>query len=115
MKMHSIQPAPRLAASVYLTASILAQVTALSQADDPKPALWLHPACKKMPTTNLGPFVRLKDGAILTIDKSDALVSRDEGQTWQSFPMFADPAAYKISDERAVLCSREGTVVVAFQ
>jgi photosystem II stability/assembly factor-like uncharacterized protein len=80
-----------------------------------KPAdLWVLPGCKPMPTKHQGPFVRLKDGGILTVDATDALVSRDEGQTWQAYPMFADPQAFKVSSERAVLCTREGHVVVAF-
>ena len=76
--------------------------------------LWIHGRAEEMPGLPMGPFVRLKDGGILTVDSTTALVSRDEGKTWKSSPLFADPARYAVRPERALLCTRSGSVIVAF-
>ncbi len=90
-----------------LTLALLAAV------QESKPAL--DPRVGSMPTERMGPFVRLKDGAILTIDGTAAFVSRDEGRTWSApIPMFSGDPGVEISNERALMRTREGTVVAAF-
>ncbi|HEX7008960.1 MAG TPA: exo-alpha-sialidase [Phycisphaeraceae bacterium] len=67
-----------------------------------------------MPGLKMGPFIRLRSGEILTVENTNCLVSNDEGKTWQAYPMFVDPSAFKISNERAILQTKEGVVIVAF-
>ena len=61
-----------------------------------------------------GPFVRLGDGRLLTVNESNCLTSSDEGATWQAKAIFPDAAKFKISQERVILRTREGVVIVAF-
>ncbi len=69
---------------------------------------------KDMPHLKMGPFVRLRDGAILTVEGTDALISNDEGETWERHPIFSEPGKFIISNERAIYRTREGHVIVAF-
>jgi hypothetical protein len=74
-----------------------------------------EPRVRPMPTDRLGPFVRLADGGILTVDGGAALVSKDEGATWSDpAPMFPPDKEALISRERAILRTKGGTVLVAF-
>jgi Neuraminidase (sialidase) len=66
----------------------------------------------------LGPFANLPNGDLVTVEDADnaqhALISSDDGKTWEKFPIFADPDKFRISYERALTCTREGTVIVSF-
>jgi hypothetical protein len=74
----------------------------------------LDPRAKPLPTDKLGPFVRLKDGGVLCVEKDAAFVSRDGGKTWgDPLPMFPK-GGVTVSNERAALVTKDGTVVVAF-
>lgn len=62
----------------------------------------------------MGPFVKLEDGDILTVDGTDCVISGDEGKTWQRYPVFEKPENFLISDERAILKTSNGVIVLAF-
>jgi hypothetical protein len=76
--------------------------------------LWLHPKCEALPTSYQGPFVRLPDGGILAIDDSQAVISGDEGKSWKSYRIFKPEHDIVISNERAIVCTTDGTVIVGF-
>ncbi len=76
--------------------------------------LWLHPKCKPLPTQRQGPFVRLPDGGILGVDVTQAVISRDEGKTWETHPIFKPGQDFVVSRERAIVCTKKGTVIVGF-
>lgn len=76
---------------------------------------WLAPGVEELPGLPMGPFVRLGDKSILTVDTaSGAMQSRDEGKTWQSRPIFPDTDKYSISQERALFRTAGGVVILAF-
>lgn len=79
-------------------------------ADSPK----LHPKAAALPFTHQGPFVTTADGGVLCIDAKSALRSADEGRTWSSTPLFAEPAKFNVSNERALLRTREGVIISAW-
>jgi sialidase-1 len=81
----------------------------------PSAGIWLHPRATDMPGQRMGPFVRLGDGAILTIDGTEAFWSRDEGKTWsERRPIFDGSGRFEIRPERALIRTRAGTVILAF-
>lgn len=83
----------------------------------PKPLVQnivLDPRGKAMPGLPLGPFVRLSDGAIMGVDGKDALISRDEGKTWQRQPIFTQDQKFTIRPERALLRTRNGVIILVF-
>src|SRR5688500_15360240 len=74
-------------------------------------SLWIDPRCQPLPTDKLGPFAHLKDGSVLAIDRTAAFVSRDGGKTWSPpQPLFPAGTKIKVSDERALLRTRAGTL-----
>lgn len=61
-----------------------------------------------------GPFVRLADGSLLTVDLDHSvLVADPEGKTWTARP-FLDPATFKLRPERALIRTKQGVLVLAF-
>ncbi|MCX7887457.1 MAG: exo-alpha-sialidase, partial [Verrucomicrobiae bacterium] len=76
--------------------------------------LLLHPRCEPLPFMHLGPFVTRCDGAVLTADDDCVWFSRDDGCSWQRARLFAEPAKYLCRGERALLLTRDGTLVLAF-
>ena len=79
-------------------------------ADDPQ----LHPGAVLLSFTHQGPFVPTAEGGVLCMDAKTVLRSTDEGQTWTSSPLFADPGKFNVSNERALLRTREGVIISAW-
>ena len=74
----------------------------------------LHPKATALPFTHQGPFVTTAEGGVLCIDAKNALRSADEGRTWSSTPLFAEAAKFNVSNERALLRTREGVLISAW-
>ena len=78
----------------------------------------IHPQAESLKGLPLGPFAILPNGNLLTVEDSarstHALVSSDDGKTWRKIPIFKEPEKYNIRPERALICTRQGTVIVAF-
>lgn len=73
-----------------------------------------HPRGAALPFTHQGPFVTTADGGVLCINSKEALRSHDEGKTWSSTPMFAEPEKFNTRNERALLRTREGVIISAW-
>lgn len=92
---------------VLLTSILALNYAALG--DEPK-------ICKygeKMPTKLQGPFVSIANGGILAVEKTEVHTSYDQGQTWES-KQILDPEKYLDEDVRAIVRTREGTIIFAF-
>jgi hypothetical protein len=74
----------------------------------------LHPKCQPLGTSLMGPFVKLGDGSVLAVDADRVLASKDDGKTWSDRPLFAQPEKYQCRPERALLRTRDGTLILAF-
>lgn len=82
-----------------------------------KPAsggLEIHALATELPGFKMGPFVRLGDGRVLSVDGTNCLTSADEGKTWTADPLFADPSQYEVRPERALIRTSKGVVILAF-
>lgn len=66
-----------------------------------------------LPFSHQGPFVRTADGAIWGVNEAGAIVSRDEGRTWETRVIF-DASRFQPSKERALLRTKEGVLLYAF-
>lgn len=77
--------------------------------------LALDPRLTPLSDDRLGPFVSLDDGSILSIDTDSTSVSADGGKTWSApRPIFAADQKIQVSNERAMLRTRDGTIIAAF-
>ena len=93
---------------VLLAAFFLATILCASSAP------LLHPKAAPLPFTHQGPFVPTADGGVLCMDAKNALRSSDEGGTWAATALFAEPTKFSVSDERALLRTREGVLISAW-
>ena len=75
----------------------------------------LHLKATTLPFSHQGPFVTTDDGGVLCMDAQNALHSRDNGKTWTTNVIFPDPKKFKISNERALLRTRDGVVIAAWE
>lgn len=73
----------------------------------------LQEKVERLSVPHQGPFVRAGDGAIWGMDERGALVSRDEGKTWESRGIF-DVTRFQPRKERALLRTKEGVMLYAF-
>jgi sialidase-1 len=78
----------------------------------------IHPQAEHLADLPLGPFAILPDGGLITVEDAPnarhAMTSHDNGKTWKRIPIFAEPEKFSISYERALICTRAGTVIVGF-
>lgn len=78
----------------------------------------IHPKAEHLAGLPMGPFAILPDGSLITVedsaDAANALISSDDGKSWQTIPIFQQPEKFRIRPERALLCTRDGTVILAF-
>ncbi|MEX2569321.1 MAG: sialidase family protein [Cyclobacteriaceae bacterium] len=75
---------------------------------------WISDKAEDMPGLKTGPFVRLEDESILTIEDNKSLISKDEGQTWEEFQIFDEPDHFSIRPERVLIRTRSGVIILAF-
>ncbi len=99
---------------VVSTAAVLLVVLAAVRGNAKDLTPTLHPQAAPLPFSHQGPFVTSGDGGVLCVDARHALHSGDEGRTWTATPIFRDEQKYHISDERALLRTRDGVVVAAW-
>lgn len=75
---------------------------------------WIHEKAKELVGMKTGPFVRLDNGDLLTVEKNMSLISMDEGKTWQSFSIFQDSSRFEIRIERVLFKTSSGVIILAF-
>lgn len=78
------------------------------------PGILLPETVEDLQDLPMGPFVRLENGGIATIDGTNCLISNDDGKSWASYPIFEDPDQFQISNERALLKTKGGVLILAF-
>ncbi len=100
----------RYSLPIVLCLAFVAAVTSATAGD----LIQLHPKGEALLFDHQGPFVTTSDGGVLGVGPSQAFVTRDEGKSWQSYPLFHDNEKFEARDERALLRLRNGTVVFAW-
>lgn len=76
--------------------------------------IWVAPKAIRIPHLKMGPFVRLNTQEIITVDSTNSFISKDDGISWTSYPLFNDPKKFLIRDERALILTKSGTLILAF-
>lgn len=75
---------------------------------------WIHQKAEEIKDLKTGPFVRLDNGGILTVEKNMSCISMDEGKTWKKYSIFADSSRFDIRIERVLLKTSSGAIILAF-
>lgn len=91
----------------------IALLTSGSFAALPPQELWVHPKASKLEGPK-GPFIRLKNNEIFSVSKQSALISKDDGISWETIPIFSENDPFELSDEHVLLQSNSGAIVLAF-
>lgn len=99
----------------FCLALIVVLSSSLAVAVDPVAEPTLAPGVEKLPSDRMGPFLKLGDGSYLTVDGTSAFTSTDGGKTWnETAAIFPKDQPFLISNERALLRKKNGTIVLAF-
>jgi Neuraminidase (sialidase) len=73
------------------------------------------PRVKEIESLKAAPYARLRDGSIVTVEGNFAHVTRDGGKTWdEPRPLFTSGQNLKVSNERVLLRTRNGVLILAF-
>ena len=75
---------------------------------------WIHGKAEELLELKSGPFVRLGDGSILTVDGNVSCISKDGGETWDEYAIFRDPDRFDIRVERVLLRTDNGVIILGF-
>ena len=63
----------------------------------------------------LGPFVRMSDGGVLGVTENTAIVSHDDGSTWEAYSLAANVGhGFAVRPERAMMRTASGAIVLVF-
>lgn len=101
----------RIAIDVCATAVIVLTTVSVSHAED----IWLDERCEKIPTTQMGPFITLDDGTVMTIDDNATRVSSDEGKSWSEPRTIHDgPEPGIPSDASVLLRTKSGAIILVY-
>jgi len=71
---------------------------------------WIDHRIVELPTTKVGPFVRLGNGTLLTAEGNKAYSSRDEGKSWQEYAKLSELESVGLN--RSILRTRKGTIIL---
>ena len=75
---------------------------------------WIHAKAEEIVGLKTGPFVRLDNGGLLTIEKNMSCISMDEGKTWKKYSIFEDSSRFDIRIERVLFKTSSGAIILAF-
>ena len=75
---------------------------------------WIHENAREIVGLKTGPFVRLADGGVLTVEDNVSCISHNDGKTWEEYPIFTDSDRFEIRIERVLLRMRSGVIILAF-
>lgn len=79
--------------------------------------IWMHPKAQKLPTDQMGPFVRLGIGCVAAVRDNRLVISKDDGETWMGRRLIRDRERFQDSGgpgSCALFRTREGVLIHAF-
>jgi sialidase-1 len=97
--------------------SVLATLVASAHAQEYKGEIWIHPRAQKLPTDQMGPFVRLGIGCVAAVRDNRLVISKDDGKTWMSRRLIRNTERFQDTGgpgSCALFRTREGVLVHAF-
>jgi hypothetical protein len=75
----------------------------------------LEPPVKAMPRIKAAPYTKLADGRAITVEGNFAYITPNDGETWlDPIPLFTQGQDLKVSNERVLLRTRDGAIILAF-
>jgi len=109
-RLHVITEQRLLIAAFVAVTVISSAVCGLAEDDH----IRLHTKGQRLTGFPQGPYANLADGSVLAVDSRVAQISKDEGKSWKSYPLFVEPEEFLARPERALIRTRKGTLVMGF-
>ena len=82
---------------------------------DTNQGLWIDPRCTTLSSERFGPFIKLADGKILTIEDNATVISADKGATWSApRPIYDGQGPGKPSSSGVMVRTHEGVIVFVY-
>jgi len=100
--------------TLLVTSYCVSAQSSVSQSKLSSNGYWIHDKVEEIPGLKTGPFVRLGNGDILTVEVNKSCISKDEGKTWTEYPIFVDSSRFDIRIERALIRTKNGVIILAF-
>ena len=77
--------------------------------------LWTDSRCTLLSRERFGPFIKLSDGKILTIEDNATVISADKGVTWSApHPIYDGSGPGKPSSSGVMVQTSEGPIVFVY-
>lgn len=108
------EPIVQVLTSILVAGVLLGLSTS---ADAWKGEIWIHPKAQKLPTDQVGPFVRLGIGCVAAVRNNDLVISKDDGKTWMTRRLIRDKERFQDSGgpgSCVLFRTREGVLIHAF-
>jgi len=79
---------------------------------------WVHPLCQPLSVDGQGPFAKLADGSLITVDAGGARISKDDAKTWsEAKPVHEGLAGLRNGREPAtwyLVQTKSGVLVIVY-
>jgi hypothetical protein len=76
-----------------------------------KNGIWINPLCEKIDIDSKGPFVKIKEDVIMTVESKGVKVSNDDGKTWSEPIFVCEGISDKEPASKYLLLTRKGTLI----
>ena len=76
--------------------------------------MWVEPRCEALPSLEIGPFIELRRGRLLSIGDNAATVSKDDGKTWSEPRAIYKGPKPGIPSRGVVLRTCDGAIVLVY-
>ncbi|HUZ61089.1 MAG TPA: sialidase family protein [Hanamia sp.] len=75
---------------------------------------WVPDKVEEIKGLKTGPFIRLTDGSILTVDSNKSCISNDGAKTWSEYRIFSDTNKFNMAPPKLIIRTQSGEIIMAF-
>ena len=75
--------------------------------------IWINPLCEKLDINKKGPFIKIKEDVIMTVENDGIKTSNDDGKTW-SKPIFVCEGLSDTPASKYLLLTKKGTLILIY-
>jgi hypothetical protein len=79
-----------------------------------KNGIWINPLCEKIDIDGKGPFVKIKEDVIMTVESKGVKVSNDDGKTWSNPIFICEGISDKEPASKYLLLTKKGTLILLY-
>jgi len=77
-------------------------------------SLWINPLCEKLEIDGKGPFIKIDEERLMTIESKGIKISSDDGKTWSKPSFVCEGLSDKEPASKYLLLTEKGTIVLIY-